>query len=1147
MAIQCPRLPNDRKKRPFDADERSAITLRAKNWTAIMRNAINDPRYDPGVRIAAERAMAEMEWQRGLSHLIRLSPNQRVGLRDMWASLFGQKNRALGLDPSLNFSVTGEVREGILDARRTIEGSISLAGRIESLDALTKFQGKFEALARRLGISDDVLDTLIDETLTTGQIPRVQGMAIAYRSKALGQQTLLDVFQRRRYDRYLQTMRDAGFEQKDIDTLLNLATDVSFAFDRVAAFARAVGVNVGHQTDIGYFARQVTSDFRLRLQDLQHDDLIAQLRDDTITLNSVHEKSRSTMHYVPEDDVFVGRILGIEPRQIRDMVNDPLVWREYLHRNLSTDQLDTLVDAGIMGKVPMSSSEVFEYFVRQYELPYEHLNEMFVTNPRRVLYQYTTNLMQSAGNSAVIKRLTSDEAFAQGWAITRATRDSDPSTYADFVPLGQELSRWASRHVMGEESVLNSMGLTGSAMDRMNNIYVHPIVAKQYVSMMAVSTSPAALHNIAGQLQYAGRWMTRRVLTSVPYVFRNILQGATTAVAAGGSMFAQLPSIIDMSRVFTYGLDALDDTKHVFMIDGVPTTRREAMRRFLQYQGHNVAPGSVAERFSGEMRPREIMHNLLNTPKSFRRAMSHLWTYSVAHGDPVNGRFIPFHERMWRPGRKAASMLNSFLEDAFQPFAAAANFFDVAYKWSVFQTIMEKNSRGGFRDLVDGLQQILGSMQFRRFSDFKEAMRHIDQYFVNPYDSGRAAAFFNNYFGPFRTWAMANPPMQFRHMARNPHLYLSYWRLRSLLNHPLAEDERLRSGSVPGWIQEGLPLFVTYDENGHPVVLLPSNFDGVNDAFQFVNETGRTINRVFFGGNAGTLEQQLEDARGETMQRFFEGLLSQSHWYIKVPYEQISGRETFTGRPISDEETRQRPTLWGVPVHPRVKHIIENVLPMVRSIDQWNPGGIFGVAPRRDHNGRVIDPGKLSIFGTERTQRDPFLYAEEQDLIMRTLKLLGLQLQTIDPYYTTSRTLQDYDRTISHLEREINRTTRQLREAYLDESDGISRDWGEWERRRGELEEKIDVYVALRVDRIRMTLFAQELGVTEAQVLDQIRALRLNLTDAPDPSVDQIREGALRILSQELETLAEIERRRARDGVTPPDRTAAPQSVLRSR
>jgi hypothetical protein len=1145
MPISCPRLPNDRQKKPFDKDERSAITLRAKNWTAMMRKAINDPRYDPNVRLMAEKALAEMEWQRGLSRLVRLSPDQRVGLRDLWASLFGQKNKQLGLNPSLDFSITGEVRENILDTRRTIEGMVSLAGRIESLDALTRFQNKFEALARRLRIPEDVLDTLIDETLTTGQIPRVQSLAVAYRSKALGNQTLVDVFQRTRYSRYLEMMRDHGIEQYDIDTLLNMATDVSMAFDRVASLARAVGVNLGNQSDIGYFSRQITSDFRLRLADLDHQDLIDRLQGDAIRLNSVHEKSRSTNHYIPADDVFVGEILGIDPRQIRDMLEDPLVWREYVHSNLTVEQLDMLIDAGVMQKLPMSSTEVFEYYVRQYDLPYEHLNEMFVTDPRQVLYQYTTNLMQSAGNSAIIQRMTSDEAFAQGWAITRETFNSSKD-YANFVPLGRELERWASRSSMSQEHVMESLGLTGNTVQRMNNIYVHPIVAKQYVSMMAVSTSPAALNNIAGQLQYAGRWMTRRVLTSVPFVFRNILQGATTAVAAGGSMFAQMPSIIDMSRVFTHGLESLDNTRAVFMIDGVPTTKREAMRRFLQYQGHNVAPSSVAERFSGEMRPREILHNLLNTPKAFYRGMSHLWTYTVAHGDPVNGRYIPFHERMWRPGKKAASMLNGFLEDAFQPFAAAANFFDVAYKWSAFQTIIEKNARGGFADIFDGLQQILGSMQFKRFSSFKEAMRHIDQYFVNPYDSGQAAAFFNNYFAPFRTWAMANPPMQFRHMMRNPYLYLSYWRLRSLLNHPLAEDERLRRGSVPGWIQEGLPMFVAYDENGHPVVLLPSNFDGVSDAFEFVNSAGRTVNRLF-GGNAGTLEQQLEGARGETLQRFFENLLSQSHWYIKVPYEQVSGREVFTGRPISDEETRQRPTLWGVPVHPRVKHIIENVLPMVRAVDQWNPGGVFGVAPKRDHNGQIIDPGKLSIFGTERTGRDPFLYAEEQNVVMRTLKLLGLQLQTIDPYYTTSRTLQDYDRTLTHLEREINRTTRQLRETYLDESDGVRRDWGEWERRRAEVEEQIDVYVALRLDRIRMTAFAQELGVTEAEVLDQIRALRLNLTDAPDPTVDQIREGALRILSQEIETLAEIERRRAADGASPPRGTGASPNVLRAR
>lgn len=1145
--IVCPVYSFDRKKKPFNKKERSAIVLRAKQWSALMRQAAQDPRYNPQLRVALERALAENEWQRQLSDLVSLSPHQGVRMRDLFVSLFGQKNRMFGLDPSLNFDVSGEVREGLLDTRRTIEGMVSVAGRLESIESVSTFQDTFRKVGRRLGVSGNDLDELIDDTLTIGQIPKVESMATAYRTKALGNQTLVEVFQRRRYNEYLRRMQAHGFTTQDIDHLVNLATDVSFAFDRVAALARAAGIDMGQQRDLGYFARQITRDFKLRLQDLSADDLIDQLTDDTIRLSTVHSKSRSTVHYIPADTAFVSQVTGLSPTQIDDMLSDPLVWREYIHKNLTTEQLDTLVDAGILQKLPMASREVFEYYTRQYDMPYKHLNEMFVTDPRAVLNAYTSELMQSAGNSAIIRRLTSDEAFNSGWAVTRTAVDADPKTYASFVPLGRELERWASRSAMPKEYVMSTLGLHGRDLDRIKNMYVHPVVAHHWTAMMTVSTSPSALNNIAGQLQYAGRWMTRRILTSVPYVFRNILQGALSSVAAGGSMFTHIPAMIDMSRVFTHGLSALDDTKPIFMVDGVPTTKRAAMRRFLQYQGQAVAPGSIAERFHGGANPRDMLKWLIDSPKNFQRAVMHLWTYSTAHGDPVRGKYIPFHERLWRPGRKGAQMLNSFLEDAFQPFAAAANWVDLAYKWATFETIIEKNVRGGFRDILDGVQQFMGSGQYRRFSDFHETMRHLDQYFVNPYDSGRAGAFFNNYFAPFRTWAMANPPMQFRHMMRNPQLYLTYWRLRSLLNQPLADDERLREGSVPGWIQEGLPMFVGYDDDGNPVVLMPNNFDAISDAFSFVNEAGRTISRVAFGNYTGTIEQKLEHARGETMQRFFEGLLSQSHWWIRIPYEQATGRETFTGRPISDEETRQRPTLWGVPVHPRVKHIIENVLPAVKAIDSWNPGGVFGVAPKRDHNGNIIDEGRLSIFGTERLQRDPYLYAEHSNLLMRTMRTLGLNLQTIDPYYTTSRTLRDYDRTLSHLEGEINRTTRDLREAYLDESDGVRRDWNEWERRRAELQDKIDVYVALRIDRIRMTNFAQELGVTEAEVLDQIRTLRLNLTDAPDPSADQIREGALRILSQELQTLAEIERSRASDEAASRSQGTSPERAPRAR
>lgn len=1123
MPITCKINPGrDRQKRPFDTNERADITRRAKLHERVLRMASQDPRFDPQFAADVARVTAEGTWQRQTADLIRLSAKQTTRLQDYLVSWFGQKARNLGIDP-YNMSIAGTVRHNLIDAQKTIEGMINMAGRLESVKSISTFEKTMREFQRRMGLTDDQVAGLMDDAMTVGQIPTTQSRAVAYRNKALGRSSLVDVVQQNRYNKFLNEMRDAGFTDAEVQDVIKQATDVSMSFDRIRAMARAVGVEVGTLENLGYFTRIVTNDFKMRLKDLSSEELLDALAAGDNQMSTMYNRSRSTVHYIPEDEVLASQLLGITPQEIRDMLADPLEWRVYLKENVSAEQLDTLVDAGILEKLPMSSREVFDYYVRQYEMPYKHLNQMFVTRPKAVMQHYAQSLMESAGNAAMLKKMLTDEAFDAGWAVTEAAIKADPARYSNFISLGSQFDRWAKQAHIPVGQVMNAMGMNQQMVSRLEGVYVHPVVGHQWSAIMATATNPSMMTGVASTVAYVGKWVSRRALTQPAYVFRQAYSAVMNTVAAGGSMLAMPNSFIDLVRAHRMGPEALDNTKKVFEADGQQYTKRELFTWFMHKHGQAVAPGTVGEHFAAGADAVPSVGQVLRSPAYAFNGLRDMWAYSVAHGDPVRGRKIGTHERFARGLRYGAASINQFMEDAYQPFAAMANMMDLWGKWSTFQTVVKKVPG---QELTDAAQQIIGSLQSRRFSSLDDAFKHLDEYFVSAYDTGTAVAALNNYLMPFRTFAMANPPMQVRHMLRNPHAYVAYWRLRSILNEDMSEDDRMINAAVPGWIQENIPLKLFTDDKGYPVVLMPNNFDPIADAFVFANETAEDIARIGFGANVGTEEEKRASARGENLQDLLLDLASQTHAPIKYVIEQMMGRETFMGRKIAFDEMDARPTVWGVPTSARIKHTIESLLPMVRAIDAANPGGVFGVAPKYDYRGQLIDAGKLSWLGTERSATDRYLYSADADTVRRTMRMMGLNVQTIDPERNVQTSMNDISRTLGVMEKGMTVTQTDIREKFLREQmDGVRIDRVELRRRRDELKERMDVYTALRIDELRLKQWAHERGIPDSETLTQLRNLNMNLRDIPYPAAEEIRESARRIMDEHIRTIADIERK----------------------
>lgn len=1105
MAINCPQFNNDRNKQPFDHRETTRIRRKIREFNRLLRQASQAPRNQARqARFHQLRNDALNEWERLVADIAEIRPQDVQGMADLLAAQLGIHSRRLGLDPSLNYSKAGEIRIGLLDAKQTIEGLISTAGRIVSLERLQPFMRTFNQMARQLNVPKQTIRELIDDTLTVGQIGRTQSSAVYYRHNVLGKQSLVDTIQRRRYQDYVQRMRNAGFSTQQVDSLVNMATSVADSFDSVRAFAQAVGVEVGQEDNIGYFARRITRDFQLRLQDLKIEDLLQSLQEDGVTLATLHNKSRSTNLLVPEDLGFVSAILGIPTQEIVQMLDDPLAWRQYLHNNLSAEQLDLLIDAGVMQKLPMSSREVFEYFVRQYQLPYRHLSEMFELDPTTVVQAYTTNLQRSAGNSAMLRRIVDGEGLRRGWSVTRQMVESDPSTYREFVPLGSSFRTWAERARINTTQLQQNMGLPAGMLDSLHDIYVHPMVARQWTALMEVSMSPALMDQFGRTLSYVGRWFNKRILSNVQYVSRSVFQNIMSSMMAGANAVYHIPSIIDVARLMSSGLSTFDNTRPFVRVGGQTYTRRQLFEWFLTKRGHSIAPGTNLFRLDVN-EPGQVFRWFMDAPESVMTAMHNLLTYTAAHGDPVRGRKIGLNERLGRFTRKSWQIADGLLDDVFAPFALAANFFDIAFKWSTLQSILENAETG--RSVADGIGQVLTSGQFRRFDDLDEAVRHIDEYFVNPYATGRSVSVINNFVRPFAVWSMANPPMQIRHMLRNPHLYLAYHRVRNFVNTPLAEDEDYNDANVPSWVLESYPVYLSRDDRGNPIVMLPNNFDPISDTFSWALSGSAEIRRVFLNQKLGTQEQLREQARSraESFENYLVRLFGSGHLPWKILAEQLTGRDAFTGRSFLDDDLNVRPTFLGMRMNPRAIYIL-NKVPFLEWLDRTNPWDMFGEAPRFSSDGQQITPGRLSWLGTERGRRNN-IDQLDQNFGLQLLRLAGLNVRTIDYEENVKYTISDIERTANELAQSID-------SARLTLQNGTTLSEAERSRITRERDEKINIWYQLMYDHARVMEWARERNVLPNDALFELQKLDIQVRQLPDPNIEtinRITEDAIRM------------------------------------
>ena len=1040
--------PFRKRKREYLPEEKTDLELRAS--TLARKLEVNARRYaDETARKIASEARKKQYYDdlfiRRMGRLEHLNPKAVDRVSAFLANNFNQKGKFFGLSPSTKYSTPGEVRYAIIQSRRLGEGFVEEVGKYQALQEIKKVTKEIKRIAKGKGLPFETVDELIQAAVEVGQIPAKRG---AYGIGANGEAYLMSL-----YEDFVDLLKDSGFSQNEIDSIISQAAKISDVLAEVRAVGNAFNLNIGEAKGIGYFERIMTdAGEKFFRESKTADDLLEQFKSagtgldqGKLKFQAALEKSRKTFKYIPEDEAVLAYMLGKEIDEVKELVSSPRDFIKYLSSELTDDQLEQLVDMGVVSKVPMLTQEVFEYMTSTFsDLPFKGMAEMFVVNPVEMAEYYVQNLKKSVGQSAMLRTIFKDGLEA-GWAITADEVLSNPGLFKGFKKIDAEHIKMYVPDFPGK-----------------GEIYVHPIVFDSWKAIADIATDPAKLGTMAGLFKYFGSFLTQSLLMTPQYILRNLYSATVATSAAGGNYLRSFDGISSVLKAMSGGLDTLDNTKKVFKVGDTMYTKRELFQEFVRFRAQDVNPGLLE---TTAWNPRSIMKNIQNPG----RQLNYWWSYTQAFG-----------------AGKGASYFADLVKDAqsafFQPLAAMGNVLESGMKFATLMSLTDTNPLNRVGQFVSSLGEIP-----KNFNTLDDVFRHIDEYFYAFDDVGRVTAGVSRYVRPFAIYAMNNPPAVIRHAMRNPGAFLNYWRLRSFMNGSAATDEEINEATVPDYVNDNGALYFFKDKDV-AVALLTNNYDPISEATSYLNKSARDVASLF-GWYVGTSGQQRDQMEGrQNLLRVIQEMFRETQPLYRNAIELVTGIDSATGKPINDDQKAERQSFLGLRMNPVVKWFLSSYPPL-ENLDSWNFGGtplegIFGepayIDPRTnkpfvDAQGRVYE-GKPSWAGHERTyaQVDKY-HPVNQELALRPLRWAGFQVRVLDLAANAQWTYDDIQRMENEARSYITRANRLLLTEKLDPA--------ERERITNEIRTRADQYAQLRIDRERVKRYMAERNIPPKEIV----------------------------------------------------------------
>ncbi|MBD2200148.1 MULTISPECIES: hypothetical protein [Calothrix] len=931
----------------------------------------NNAEEAQALKEAREIAKKEEIWQQRVGEVVSIDPSQSYKIQTFLAVELGALRKFDLFNPSLEYSIAGEVKKTLVNAKRSARSTVSAATAYTSSERISKLRGFIHANFGEKLSSVEIRELMVD-VLEIGNIPK--------RNTLYGDTDGVKIFNEIRYDRFVNKWKAKGLDEWSLTLIKGQASNVSTTFTEANLAAKAVGYDVEQLANLGYFPHIYKKDALEKIGEAKAaaegispkvSSRTKVVSVDKAEFGSKFETIRNTNHYVPAHLDVVSELLGVPRDDLARMITNGEEWNELL-KKVPASTLDTLVDSGVIQQIPMSMSEIITTLNKEYSLGFGSLDELFITDPQQALNKVSRDIEKATQNWSMTQTVFSGEAIKQGWAITGA----------DFANLADKNKKnfinFAEAFKVDEKDAINILNkfFTPEQQAAMQGMYVHKTVARNLAAQLEISSSAAHLSNVSRYVTWWGKYLKGSALlgSNIQFITRNLMDGMISLVAAGGHLHDLVQGFAFTAARRMNKLSIIDNTK-VFRVVG---NKKYTKLKFAQ---------EVWARLDNSI-PGIDKHSGINWGAS----LSYIKRYSDVFKDPVVAKELgsdflrTLQEVAKHPGKSAS---NTFFKTV-GTLAEISSFVDEWMKFTVALSVAKRNTWGGLPDVLENVVSL--NLKRPDINSFEELDRWIGEYFPSTDMAGTLTKKVDQYVIPFFTWRAFSLGSTIRMAMRNPQRFLAYQRLSSLFNQANGINEIPEVGLNEYENDEPMVLKRRDPNTGHIMVMFPSNYDRTSDTLSFVDIAGKHIQRAL-GFYPGTSTEQRKQAMGETdwtdAARAFFG----STYYDDLVYS-ITGRDKFTGEKI--DNNRQN-TFLGLPVPKAAQGIVTTLIPLLDVINRTNPGDVFGRREITDSKGNVIVPGKPSWAGYSRTDKDAAKLAWEKGTNSEKVDmLLGKKYRSID-------------------------------------------------------------------------------------------------------------------------------------------------------